>query len=125
MISGESVSLIDDLLGQPVAWLGIEEAEKKTKLTEIQTQLDNITDSLLQYSESGQHEYYEELVKLKVLREVATDSEQFSSGGSTIQVATSNGAIGSISFQAFENFGCILDQRNDWQVTSKLYRVDS
>ena len=33
------------------------------------------------------------------------------------QVATkNNGAIGSISFQSFENFGCILDQRNDWQV---------
>lgn len=52
--------LIDDILGQPVAWLGIEEAEKKTKLSEIQNQLDNITDSLVQYSESGKHEYFEE-----------------------------------------------------------------
>ena len=62
-------------------------------------------------------------MKLRVLREVDTDSgQQFSSSGSTIHVATSSGeagpSTGSISFQAFENFGCILDQRNDWQVIS-------
>ena len=66
------------------------------------------------------------VVKLRVLREVDTDSgHQFSSGGSTIHVATTNdgeagSSTGSISFQAFENFGCIMDQRNDWQVVVSL-----
>ena len=141
------MNLIDDLLGRPTAWLGIDEPLKKTKLSEIQSRMDNISHSLVQYSGSGEHEYNSNsqresnlqkcqcsrgilcssflisellVVKLRVLREVDTDSgHEFSTGGSTIHVATSNGdagssSTGSIAFQAFENFGCILDQRNDW-----------
>ena len=51
------MNLIDGLLGQPVAWLGIEEPQKKTKLSEIQSRMDNISHSLVRYSDSGEHEY--------------------------------------------------------------------
>ena len=49
--------MIDDLLGRPTAWLGIDEPLKKTKLSEIQSRMDNISHSLVQYSGSGEHEY--------------------------------------------------------------------
>ena len=51
------MNLIDDLLGRPIAWLGIEEPEKKTRLSEIQSRMDNISHSLVQYSDSEEHEY--------------------------------------------------------------------
>jgi hypothetical protein len=136
--TSESINLLDDLLRRPVPWLGIAQQEKMMKLGEIQTRIDEISHTLVTYSESAEHEYTSaynservtsfrrigvvrnafrvfSVVKLKVFRDVNTnDGLAFSSGESSIHVTTSGQPSRSITFQAFESFGCILDRRESW-----------
>ncbi len=59
------------------------------------------------------------VILLKVLRDAdLSEGQGFSSGKSTIHVMTGGGGEvdpkRSITFQAFESFGCILDERENW-----------
>ncbi len=56
-LTRDSVKLLDDVLRRPTAWAGIALDSKQRILGDIQDDVDNITSSLIKYSNSETHDY--------------------------------------------------------------------
>ncbi len=107
--------MMDELLRRPESWFGLPGASKNMELSKLQMNLDEVTKSLITYSEQEVHNYQNPHLIVEIRRETFASSNAFESDAGEMVVFTKyDNDANSISFYHLANFACIVDGKYNW-----------